>query len=74
MLLNHCLKIRRPRFCCATRSKMRYISELEHKVQTLHTEATIFSAKLTLLQVKPERRMARSFTMKIRTIHYQIDA
>ncbi|RHN44786.1 hypothetical protein MtrunA17_Chr7g0223201 [Medicago truncatula] len=29
---------------------MRYISELEHKVQTLHTEATIFSAKLTLLQ------------------------
>ncbi|KAG6653409.1 hypothetical protein CIPAW_05G074200 [Carya illinoinensis] len=30
--------------------KMRYISELEHKVQTLQTEATTLSAQLTLLQ------------------------
>lgn len=32
--------------------KMRYISELEHKVQTLQTEATTLSAQLTLLQVQ----------------------
>ncbi len=31
--------------------KMQYISELEHKVQTLQTEATTLSAQLTLLQV-----------------------
>lgn len=31
--------------------KLRYISELEHKVQTLQTEATTLSAQLTLLQV-----------------------
>lgn len=31
--------------------KMRYISELERKVQTLQTEATSLSAQLTLLQV-----------------------
>jgi len=31
--------------------KMRYISELEHKVQTLQTEATTLSAQLTMLQV-----------------------
>ncbi|XP_039058665.1 transcription factor RF2a-like [Hibiscus syriacus] len=30
--------------------KMRYISELENKVQTLQTEATTLSAQLTLLQ------------------------
>ncbi|KAL3613977.1 hypothetical protein CASFOL_042051 [Castilleja foliolosa] len=30
--------------------KMRYIAELEHKVQTLQTEATTLSAQLTLLQ------------------------
>ncbi|KAH7692475.1 Basic-leucine zipper domain-containing protein [Dioscorea alata] len=30
--------------------KMRYISELEHKVQTLQTEATTLSAQLTMLQ------------------------
>ncbi|XWS55011.1 hypothetical protein CRYUN_Cryun10bG0138200 [Craigia yunnanensis] len=30
--------------------KMRYISELEHKVQTLQIEATTLSAQLTLLQ------------------------
>lgn len=30
--------------------KLRYISELEHKVQTLQTEATTLSAQLTLLQ------------------------
>lgn len=31
--------------------KMRYVAELEHKVQTLQTEATSLSAQLTLLQV-----------------------
>lgn len=31
--------------------KMRYIAELERKVQTLQTEATTLSAQLTLLQV-----------------------
>ena len=31
--------------------KMRYISELEKKVQTLQTEATTLSAQLTLMQV-----------------------
>ncbi|XVF35993.1 hypothetical protein REPUB_Repub19eG0019900 [Reevesia pubescens] len=30
--------------------KMRYIAELEHKVQTLQTEATTLSAQLTVLQ------------------------
>ncbi|XP_020588989.1 transcription factor VIP1-like [Phalaenopsis equestris] len=30
--------------------KMRYITELEHKVQTLQTEATTLSAQLTVLQ------------------------
>lgn len=30
--------------------KMRYISELEHKVQTLQTEATTLSAQFTILQ------------------------
>lgn len=32
--------------------KMRYIAELERKVQTLQTEATSLAAQLTLLQVK----------------------
>lgn len=31
--------------------KMRYIVELEHKVQTLQTEATTLSAQFTKLQV-----------------------
>lgn len=31
---------------------MRYIQELEHKVQVLQTEATTLSAQLTMLQVK----------------------
>lgn len=31
--------------------KMRYIAELERKVQTLQTEATTLSAQLTMLQV-----------------------
>lgn len=31
--------------------KMRYIAELEHKVQTLRTEATTLSTQVTLLQV-----------------------
>ena len=30
---------------------MRYIKELEHKVQVLQTEATTLSAQLTMLQV-----------------------
>jgi hypothetical protein len=30
---------------------MRYIQELEHKVQVLQTEATTLSAQLTMLQV-----------------------
>lgn len=30
---------------------MRYIAELEHKVQVLQTETTAMSAHLTLLQV-----------------------
>jgi predicted nucleic acid-binding Zn-ribbon protein len=40
----------------AARSKerrMRYIAELEHKVQILQTEATTLSAQLTHLQVHP---------------------
>lgn len=32
--------------------KTRYMAELEHKVQTLQTEATTLSAQLTLLQVR----------------------
>lgn len=32
--------------------KTRYITELEHKVQTLQTEATTLSAQLTMLQVR----------------------
>src|SRR4051812_34614255 len=32
---------------------MRYIAELEHKVQILQTEATTLSAQLTHLQVHP---------------------
>lgn len=31
--------------------KMRYIAELEQKVQTLQTEATTLSAQVTMLQV-----------------------
>ena len=38
--------------------KMRYIVELEHKVQTLQTEATTLSAQLTLLQVPFSLRFA----------------
>uniref|UniRef100_A0A0A9EKU4 BZIP domain-containing protein n=1 Tax=Arundo donax TaxID=35708 RepID=A0A0A9EKU4_ARUDO len=33
--------------------KMRYIQELEHKLQVLQTEATTLSAKLTLVQRDP---------------------
>jgi len=32
--------------------KTRYMAELEHKVQTLQTEATTLSAQLTHLQVR----------------------
>lgn len=35
--------------------KMRYIAELERKVQTLQTEATSLSAQLTLLQVNYQK-------------------
>ncbi|XP_010271437.1 PREDICTED: uncharacterized protein LOC104607488 isoform X2 [Nelumbo nucifera] len=38
--------------------KMKYISELEHKVQTLQTEATTLSAQLTLLQGSLVRTMS----------------
>lgn len=34
--------------------KTRYMAELEHKVQTLQTEATTLSAQLTHLQVKDD--------------------
>lgn len=34
---------------------MRYIAELERKVQTLQTEATSLSAQLTLLQVSDKK-------------------
>lgn len=53
-----CLEFFHPRILAnrqsAARSKerkLRYISELEHKVQTLQTEATTLSAQLTILQV-----------------------
>lgn len=36
---------------------MRYITELEHKVQTLQTEATTLSAQLTLLQVRALKKI-----------------
>ncbi|CAA6663185.1 unnamed protein product [Spirodela intermedia] len=39
-----------PRAARSKERKMRYISELEHKVQTLQTEATTLSAQLTMLQ------------------------
>lgn len=39
---------------------MRYISELEHKVQTLQNEATTLSAQLTLLQVRDNFHYCRS--------------
>ncbi|KAG0472768.1 hypothetical protein HPP92_014193 [Vanilla planifolia] len=46
--------------------KMRYISELEHKVQTLQTEATTLSAQLTLLQRDSAGLASQNNQLKIR--------
>ncbi|KAJ1375441.1 Basic-leucine zipper domain [Sesbania bispinosa] len=49
-LLNMWILANRQSAARSKERKMRYISELEHKVQTLQTEATTLSAQLTLLQ------------------------
>ncbi|XP_010268265.1 PREDICTED: probable transcription factor PosF21 [Nelumbo nucifera] len=46
--------------------KMRYISELERKVQTLQTEATTLSAQLTLLQRDTNGLTAENNELKLR--------
>ncbi|XP_061357554.1 probable transcription factor PosF21 [Gastrolobium bilobum] len=46
--------------------KMRYISELEMKVQTLQTEATSLSAQLTILQRDTNGLNAENSEMKLR--------
>ncbi|KAF5465386.1 hypothetical protein F2P56_015400 [Juglans regia] len=46
--------------------KMRYISELERKVQTLQTEATSLSAQLTLLQRDTNGLTAENGELKLR--------
>ncbi|KHN06197.1 Transcription factor RF2a [Glycine soja] len=46
--------------------KMRYISELERKVQTLQTEATSLSAQLTLLQRDTTGMTAENSELKLR--------
>ncbi|TKY67467.1 transcription factor PosF21 [Spatholobus suberectus] len=46
--------------------KMRYISELERKVQTLQTEATSLSAQLTLLRRDTNGLTAESSELKLR--------
>ncbi|GAB2267642.1 hypothetical protein Dimus_002624 [Dionaea muscipula] len=46
--------------------KMRYISELEHKVQTLQTEATTLSAQLTVLQRDSAGLMNQNNELKFR--------
>ncbi|KAG0498603.1 hypothetical protein HPP92_003294 [Vanilla planifolia] len=46
--------------------KMRYISELEHKVQTLQTEATTLSAQLTLLQRDSAGLASQNHQLKFR--------
>ncbi|KAI4324349.1 hypothetical protein L6164_023896 [Bauhinia variegata] len=46
--------------------KMRYISELERKVQTLQTEATALSAQLTLLQRDTNGLNAENSELKLR--------
>ncbi|KAK7341569.1 hypothetical protein VNO80_24504 [Phaseolus coccineus] len=46
--------------------KMRYISELERKVQTLQTEATSLSAQLTLLQRDTNGLNAENGELKLR--------
>ncbi|OVA08767.1 Basic-leucine zipper domain [Macleaya cordata] len=46
--------------------KMRYISELERKVQTLQTEATTLSAQLTMLQRDTTGLTAENSELKLR--------
>ncbi|OIT27940.1 PREDICTED: probable transcription factor PosF21 [Nicotiana attenuata] len=46
--------------------KMRYIAELEHKVQTLQTEATTLSAQLTLLQRDSAGLTSQNHELKFR--------
>ncbi|KAL6548782.1 putative transcription factor PosF21 [Orobanche gracilis] len=46
--------------------KMRYIAELERKVQTLQTEATSLSAQLTLLQRDTNGLTAENSELKLR--------
>ncbi|KQJ90976.2 transcription factor RF2a [Brachypodium distachyon] len=46
--------------------KMRYIGELEHKVQTLQTEATTLSAQLALLQRDTTGLTSENSELKIR--------
>ncbi|GAB2265648.1 Probable transcription factor PosF21 [Dionaea muscipula] len=46
--------------------KMRYIAELERKVQTLQTEATSLSAQLTLLQRDTNSLTAENSELKLR--------
>lgn len=46
--------------------KMRYISELEHKVQTLQTEATTLSAQLTMFQRDSAGLVSQNNELKFR--------
>uniref|UniRef100_A0A7N0SZA3 BZIP domain-containing protein n=1 Tax=Kalanchoe fedtschenkoi TaxID=63787 RepID=A0A7N0SZA3_KALFE len=46
--------------------KMRYISELEHKVQTLQTEATTLSAQVTILQRESAGLSSQNNELKFR--------
>ncbi|KAM7260214.1 hypothetical protein ACFE04_015955 [Oxalis oulophora] len=46
--------------------KVRYISELEHKVQTLQTEATTLSAQLTILQRDSSGLLSHNNELKFR--------
>ncbi|XP_059314296.1 bZIP transcription factor 29-like [Lycium ferocissimum] len=46
--------------------KMRYIAELEHKVQTLQTEATTLSAQLTMLQRDSAGLTSQNHELKFR--------
>jgi len=46
--------------------KMRYISELERKVQTLQTEATTLSAQLTMLQKDSSGLTTENSELKLR--------
>ncbi|MBA0684887.1 hypothetical protein Goari_026437, partial [Gossypium aridum] len=46
--------------------KMRYIAELERKIQTLQTEATSLAAQLTLLQRDSSGMSAENSELKLR--------